>query len=79
MENPTFEIIDQIGVISVSKKTGWSIELNLVSWNNQPPKYEIRFWSPDHTAPGKGLMFSDSDLKRLASILNEKCGFLTER
>jgi hypothetical protein len=27
--------------------SGWSKELNLISWNDRDPKYDLREWSPD--------------------------------
>ena len=42
----TFEIKEHIGVLCVYH-TGWKKELNLVSWNGNAPKYDIRDWDPD--------------------------------
>ena len=38
-----FEIKETIGTLSESAK-GWAKELNLVSWNDKEPKYELREW-----------------------------------
>ena len=38
-----FEIKETVGVISESSK-GWTKELNLISWNDKEPKYDIRDW-----------------------------------
>lgn len=54
MADIKFEIKETIGVLSESAK-GWSKELNLVSWNDKDPKYDIREWSPDHAKMGKGV------------------------
>ena len=43
----TFEIVEKIGVIT-EYPTGWNREINIVSWNGNEPKYDIREWSPDH-------------------------------
>lgn len=40
-----FEIIKEIGVLSEGSK-GWRKELNLVSWNDAEPKYDLRDWAP---------------------------------
>ncbi len=40
-----YEIKENIGVLSQSPK-GWTKELNLVSWNNKEPKFDLRDWSP---------------------------------
>ncbi|KJS83822.1 MAG: seryl-tRNA synthetase [Peptococcaceae bacterium BICA1-8] len=65
-----FEIKEALGSISESTK-GWSKELNLVSWNEKEPKYDLRDWSPDHSKMGKGITLSAAELKKLRDILNE--------
>lgn len=64
-----FEIKETIGVLSESAK-GWSKELNLVSWNDAAPKYDIREWSPDHLKMGKGVTLTKEELKKLSEILS---------
>lgn len=70
MANIKYEIIENIGVLSESPK-GWNKELNLVSWNERAPKYDLRDWAPDHEKMGKGMTLSKEDLKKLRDILNE--------
>jgi len=41
-------------VLSESSK-GWTKELNLVSWNDREPKYDLREWAPEHEKMGKGI------------------------
>lgn len=65
-----FEIVEEIGVLSTSK-SGWTKELNLVSWNGRPPKFDIRDWSPDHEKMGKGLTFSNEELTDLKNLLED--------
>ncbi|WP_080145379.1 YdbC family protein [Marinilactibacillus piezotolerans] len=64
-----FEIMEHIGDLSEGK-SGWKKELNIVSWNGNDPKFDIRDWSPDHSKMGKGLTFSADDLKALKDVLN---------
>ncbi len=64
-----FNIEQQCGVLSESK-TGWKVELNLVSWGDRPAKYDIRSWSPDHEKMGKGVTLSKEDLATLKKILD---------
>ena len=63
-----FEIKETIGVLSESAK-GWSKELNLVSWNDATPKYDIREWSPDHLKMGKGVTLTKEEIKKLSDFL----------
>lgn len=64
-----FEITENIGALSESNK-GWIKELNLVSWNDRDPKYDIRDWSPDHEKMGKGVTLTHGELKELKKLLN---------
>ncbi len=56
-------------VISTNK-TGWTLELNLISWGGRPAKYDIRSWAPDHEKMGKGVTLTKEDLASLRSILD---------
>lgn len=64
----SFEIIEKLGIISEAK-TGWTIELNTVSWGGRPPKYDIRSWSPDHAKMGKGITLTKEELAGLKNLL----------
>ncbi len=65
-----YEIVKNLGVISQSP-SGWSKELNLVSWNNRDPKYDLRDWAPDHTKMGKGVTLTADEVILLRDLLNE--------
>ncbi len=64
-----FEIKETLGVISESTK-GWSKELNLVSWNDKEPKYDLREWDPAHEKMGKGVTLSVEEIRKLKDVLN---------
>ena len=65
-----FEITEHLGVISENAK-GWKKELNLVSWNDREPKFDIREWSPDHTRMNKGLTLTEDEIVEIKAILDE--------
>lgn len=65
-----FEIIEHIGDLKV-QNSGWVKELNIVSWNDYEPKYDIRDWSPDHKACGKGITFTEEEAELLSQFLQE--------
>lgn len=65
-----FEIKKNIGIISSTNK-GWTKELNLVSWNDREPKYDIREWDPTHEKMGKGVTLSKDEIISLKKILDE--------
>jgi len=69
MADVKFEIKETIGILSESPK-GWKKELNLVSWNDKDPKYDIREWSPDHAKMGKGVTLTKEELDKLRYFLS---------
>lgn len=71
MANITYEIVESIAVLSESSK-GWTKELNLISWNDRDPKYDIREWSPDHEKMGKGVTLSDEEVAILKKALDQR-------
>lgn len=64
-----YTITEQIGTLSESAK-GWKKELNLISWNDRAPKYDIREWSPEHEKMGKGVTLSKEEVVALRDLLN---------
>ena len=70
MANITYEIIKHIGVLSENAK-GWTKELNLVSWNNRDPKYDIRDWDLEYEKMSKGITLTEEEIKNLKELLNE--------
>jgi hypothetical protein len=68
-----YTIEESIGVIS-ENKSGWTKELNLVSWNGRPAKYDVRDWGPEHTKLGKGVTLTAEEAKALAALLTKRLG-----
>ena len=54
-----------------SCQAGWTKELNLISWNDRAPKYDIRDWAPDRAKMGKGVTVSADEVILLRDLLNE--------
>ena len=71
MAEITFKITKELGVISETSK-GWTRELNMVSWNDHDPKYDIRDWSPDHTRMSKGISMTEEEMKKLVELFNAR-------
>ena len=69
MSEIKYEIIKKVGVLSTSA-SGWTKELNLISWNDRDAKYDIRDWSADHEKMGKGVTLSAEELLALKALLN---------
>lgn len=70
MSEIKFEIVKEIGVLSETSK-GWRTELNLVSWNDREPKYDLRTWSENHEKIGKGITLSKDEMAKLKELLND--------
>ena len=64
-----FDIKENLGALSESSKS-WTKEINLISWNDKEPKYDIRDWDAEHKKMGKGVTLSMTELKKLKEILN---------
>lgn len=71
MAEITFEITKELGVISETAK-GWTRELNMVSWNDREPKFDIRDWSPDHTRMSKGISLTEEEMQKLVELFNTR-------
>lgn len=65
-----YEIVKELGVLSESP-TGWRKEINLVSWNDRDPKYDIRDWAPDRAKMGKGVTLTADEVILLRDLLGE--------
>ena len=63
-ESFSFEIVEHIAVLSENAK-GWKKELNLVSWNGRPPKFDLRDWDSEHAKMGKGITLTNEELAAL--------------
>ena len=70
MDDVKFEIVQKIGVLSESEK-GWRKELNLISWNGNEPKYDLRDWNSDNTRMGKGITMTFEEVQKLGDLINE--------
>ena len=70
MVDVKFDIIEYLGILSTSP-SGWTKELNLVSWNDGKPKFDVRQWSPDHEKMGKGISLSREEAEELKKLLTK--------
>jgi len=70
MPDIKYEIKKELGVLSESSK-GWTKELNLISWNDKAPKYDIREWAPNHEKMGKGVTLTSEEVKKIINILKD--------
>jgi hypothetical protein len=66
-----YEVTETLGVLSETGN-GWSKEINLVSWNDNAPKFDIREWSPDHTRMSKGITLTEEEMAQLVELFNAR-------
>ncbi len=64
----SYEILEEITVLSENAK-GWRKELNLISWNERPPKFDIRDWAPNHEKMGKGITLTNEEFDELSKVI----------
>ncbi|MDR1127182.1 MAG: hypothetical protein LBL06_03535 [Treponema sp.] len=68
MSEIAFDIVKNYGILA-EEKSGWKKEVNLISWNNRDPKFDIRDWDPYHEKMGKGVTLSREEAKKLVEML----------
>lgn len=62
-----FELKEHIGIID-TYATGWTKELNLISWNEAPPKFDIRDWNPEHERMSRGITLHGEQMRNLVGL-----------
>lgn len=68
MKEIQYEIVKEIAVLSQSD-SGYTKEINLISWNGNEPKYDIRSFSPNREKCGKGITLTEQEMKKLLAVL----------
>ncbi len=63
----TYKIEKHLATLSTSPK-GWTTEVNLISWNGQEAKVDIRSWSPDKEKMGKGISLTKEEFEAMKGI-----------
>lgn len=67
-EEFSYEILEEVAVLSENAR-GWHKELNLISWNGRPPKFDLREWAPDHEKMGKGITLTNEEFAELSKTI----------
>lgn len=67
---PGFKLIEQLGIIGRCE-SGDTLQLNLVSWYDRPPVYDIRRFAHDGK-PRKGITISREELVNLADLIADQ-------
>lgn len=70
MKDIQYEIVKEIAVLSTGD-SGYTKEINLISWNGKEPKYDIRSFSPNREKCGKGITLTEAEAGKLLAALQK--------
>lgn len=51
---------------------GYTKEINLIAWNGNEPKYDIRSFSPAREKCGKGITLTKAEAEKLLAALKKE-------
>ena len=71
MREIPYEIVKEIAVLSTGD-SGYTKEINLISWNGKEPKYDIRSFSPNREKCGKGITLNADEAAALLKALQKE-------
>ena len=71
MKEIQYEIVKEIAVLSKGD-SGYTKEINLISWNGREPKYDIRSFSPNREKCGKGITLNADEAAALLEALQKE-------
>ncbi|NQI76921.1 YdbC family protein [Streptococcus suis] len=71
MREIQYEIVKEIAVLSTGD-SGYTKEINLISWNGKEPKYDIRNFSPNREKCGKGITLNADEAAALLKALQKE-------
>ena len=70
MKDIQYEIVKEIAVLSTGE-SGYTKDINLISWNGKEPKYDIRSFSPNREKCGKGVTLTEAEAEKLLAALEK--------
>ncbi len=71
MKEIQYEIVKEIAVLSTGD-SGYTKEINLISWNGKEPKYDIRSFPPNREKCGKGITLNADEAAALLKALQKE-------
>ena len=71
MREIQYEIVKEIAVLSTGD-SGYTKQINLISWNGKEPKYDIRSFSPNREKCGKGITLNADEAAALLKALQKE-------
>ena len=71
MREIQYEIVKEIAVLSTGE-SGYTKEINLISWNGNERKYDLRSFSPNREKCGKGITLNADEAAALLKALQKE-------
>jgi|GEM_PF-100606 len=68
IDDMRFDIVKPLCVLSTAP-SGWTREMNVVSWNGGPEKLDIREWDRNHERMSKGLTFNQDESDKFIEMI----------
>lgn len=68
-----FSIVKHLATLNTEvDKDGkrWNTELNIISWNDQAPQFDVRTWDENHDTCHYGIKMDRHEIDRLVSGMN---------
>ena len=70
-ERISYKVIANVGTLA-KYQSGWSKEVNIVSWNEGPAKLDIRDWSEDHEKMSRVITLNADEVQRLIDSVQSR-------
>lgn len=70
-ERVSYKIMAHVGVLE-KNASGWTKEVNVVSWNGGQAKLDIRDWDPEHEKMSRGITLTADETQRLISSVSSR-------
>ena len=71
MREIQYEIVKEIAVLCTGD-SGYTKEINLISWDGKEPKYDIGSFSPNREKCGKGITLNADEAAALLKALQKE-------
>lgn len=68
MDRVDVKVVEHIATIA-EYRSGYALELNLISYDGYPPKYDLRKWDKMGNRMGKGIAFTAEEADEIARAI----------
>ena len=68
----TYEIKKHVATITETHEGDYTLELNIISYNGNDPKYDLRKWDRKNDKMQKGITFTAEEAAKICQALKEE-------